>query len=243
MGAAVLGALAVLMPSVGTAALGRSGARLAKRPEWDCALLGGISILLHGWAWLLFHATDQPGRPPPIPHQIELQLFRASSVEPTLPTPAPSTKLRPLLPSVKPTMPARARPNVARKPLTPAISSPQSLSPTLLPPAPPDSSVRAAMSAQSTVPALLEAVCVACPPPIFPPRARQHGWMGKVILEVEVLPDGSIGHLKIAQTSGHLVLDEAALSAVQQWHYVPAKRGDSPVPVIRMLPIVFKFDH
>ena len=67
--------------------------------------------------------------------------------------------------------------------------------------------------------------------------------MGKVILEVEVFPDGSIGHLKIAQTSGHLVLDEAALSAVQQWHYVPAKRGDSPVAVIRMLPIVFKFDH
>jgi protein TonB len=38
-------------------------------------------------------------------------------------------------------------------------------------------------------------------------------------------------------------LDEAAVSAVEGWRFVPAKRGDTPVASTVMVPINFKLDN
>jgi len=78
------------------------------------------------------------------------------------------------------------------------------------------------------------------PPPIYPRLAREQGYEGTVLLEVQVLPSGHGGHITVLESSGHAVLDEAALKAVQQWQFRPARRGRMPVAVSVEIPITFR---
>ena len=51
--------------------------------------------------------------------------------------------------------------------------------------------------------------------PSYPHMARRMGLQGKVVLNVEVLANGSCGQINVAQSSGHTALDNNALSAVK----------------------------
>lgn len=77
------------------------------------------------------------------------------------------------------------------------------------------------------------------PRPEYPRAAREAGWEGTVILRVLVLPDGSAGNVTLHQTSGHSILDEAALSAVKNWRFIPAMDGNFPMQSAVHLPIRF----
>jgi periplasmic protein TonB len=59
---------------------------------------------------------------------------------------------------------------------------------------------------------------------------------------VEVLPDGRPGEIRLRQGSGYARLDEAALSAVRRWRFVPARRGDTPVAAWVLVPIRFSLN-
>ncbi|MDR2877911.1 MAG: energy transducer TonB [Chromatiales bacterium] len=67
------------------------------------------------------------------------------------------------------------------------------------------------------------------PKPEYPLKSRRLNEQGTVILEVYILADGTVGEVKLKDSSGYPRLDESALRAVQKWHYVPAKRGDEPI--------------
>jgi periplasmic protein TonB len=77
------------------------------------------------------------------------------------------------------------------------------------------------------------------PRPEYPRAAREAGWEGTVILRVLVLPDGSAGNVTLHQTSGHSILDEAAISAVKDWRFIPAMDGNFPMQSAVHLPIRF----
>jgi TonB family protein len=77
------------------------------------------------------------------------------------------------------------------------------------------------------------------PRPEYPRAAREAGWEGMVLLRVEVLPDGRAGFVTLHRTSGHAILDEAALSAVQRWRFIPAMDGNFPIRSVVHLPIRF----
>jgi len=77
------------------------------------------------------------------------------------------------------------------------------------------------------------------PRPAYPRAAREAGWAGTVIVQVLVLPDGTVGHITLYQTSGHAILDQAALSAVQRWRFVPAMEGHVSFESVVNLPIRF----
>lgn len=77
------------------------------------------------------------------------------------------------------------------------------------------------------------------PRPEYPRAAREAGWEGTVVLQVEVLPDGLAGTVRVYKTSGHALLDEAARRAVQDWRFVPAMDGNFPVRTVVHLPIRF----
>jgi len=77
------------------------------------------------------------------------------------------------------------------------------------------------------------------PRPEYPHTAREAGWEGTVVLQVLVLPDGTAGHVTLHKTSGHSILDEAALAAVQNWHFVPAMDGNFPVKSMVRMPVRF----
>lgn len=45
--------------------------------------------------------------------------------------------------------------------------------------------------------------------------------------------------VSVASSSGHDLLDDAAVEAVNHWHFVPAKRGGQPVDSWVNVPINF----
>lgn len=81
------------------------------------------------------------------------------------------------------------------------------------------------------------------PKPKYPSIARSRGWEGKVILQVHVSADGDAQQVSVSQSSGHDILDEAAVNAVEGWRFVPAKRGDKAVASTVNVPINFKLDN
>lgn len=64
------------------------------------------------------------------------------------------------------------------------------------------------------------------PAPPYPRIARQRGWEGTVRLEVIVGKDGIPGAVGIRESSGHGILDDAALRTVKQWKFSPARSGN-----------------
>lgn len=77
------------------------------------------------------------------------------------------------------------------------------------------------------------------PLPAYPMVARRMGLQGKVVLNVEVLESGKCGEVSVFQSSGHEVLDEAALQTVKSWSFTPARQGGHAVTRWFKVPIVF----
>ncbi|MGD8175668.1 TonB family protein [Marinimicrobium sp. ARAG 43.8] len=80
------------------------------------------------------------------------------------------------------------------------------------------------------------------PAPVYPRQARRLRQSGVVLLEVLIMPDGSIGEIRIEQSSGFERLDDAAIEAVQHWRYVPASRAGQPIPYWYLQPIEFSLN-
>lgn len=78
------------------------------------------------------------------------------------------------------------------------------------------------------------------PKPLYPREARKKGYEGEVLLRVEVLSNGRVGEIEVRRSSGHEVLDRSAISAVKQWKFVPAKKGETPVPGWVNIPVAFQ---
>lgn len=78
------------------------------------------------------------------------------------------------------------------------------------------------------------------PPPAYPRVAREHGWEGTTLLQVEVLDDGSGGKVEVLRSSGYEVLDEAAVTTVRHWKFLPARSGDTPIRSLVEIPIRFR---
>ena len=78
------------------------------------------------------------------------------------------------------------------------------------------------------------------PRPAYPAVARARNWEGVSQLRVYVLPNGAAGQVLLARSSGHDVLDDAAVAAVRNWRFVPAKRGDQAIASWVQFPIVWK---
>lgn len=77
------------------------------------------------------------------------------------------------------------------------------------------------------------------PRPAYPGLARALGEEGKVILELEVQPNGHAGNVQVLVSSGHSALDNAALAAVRRWRFIPSTRGGIPVASTVRVPVRF----
>jgi len=76
--------------------------------------------------------------------------------------------------------------------------------------------------------------------PDYPEKARQEGYEGLVVLSVEILEDGSTGKVEVETSSGYLLLDQSAISAVRTWKFTPATVYGSPIKSTIKLPIRFR---
>ncbi|WP_420548596.1 TonB family protein [Curvivirga sp.] len=64
--------------------------------------------------------------------------------------------------------------------------------------------------------------------PVYPRRARDLGQQGIVMIHAHVMPDGRPVEIKVAESSGHRLLDLSALSAVKKWEFEPVHHNGEP---------------
>jgi len=77
------------------------------------------------------------------------------------------------------------------------------------------------------------------PKPRYPRDARRRGEEGNVMLLVDVLPNGRVDEISVESSSGHRLLDDAAVKAVRRWRFEPAKKTGRPVRAQVRIPVEF----
>ena len=75
------------------------------------------------------------------------------------------------------------------------------------------------------------------PRPRYPKRARRRGYEGTVVLEVLVDGSGRVKDLRVLTSSGHQILDKAALKSVNGWLFEPGMVGDEKVDMWVRVPV------
>jgi protein TonB len=80
------------------------------------------------------------------------------------------------------------------------------------------------------------------PRPPYPMVARRMGYQGKVILNVEVLAEGACGAINVFRSSGHDVLDNAAMNTVKSWRFIPARRAGQAITKWFRVPVNFSLE-
>jgi protein TonB len=169
-------------------------------------------------------------------------------VEPPKPQPPAPPPPRPRVEPVhKPVTPKPLPPAphpVARPDSLPAPEAPLGVA-TPQPPAPPIAAPVAPAPAPAPAgPAKVElpstnADYLQNPKPAYPPISKRLGEQGKVIVRVLIGTDGTAQKAEVAESSGFDRLDQAAVTTVLKWRYVPGKRGGVPEAMWFRVPINF----
>ncbi len=137
--------------------------------------------------------------------------------KPTLPESKPETKIARLIP-VEPT----AQPAAEQEaPVEIAKIEPKVMEPASNAAAAPKIDTANTGKQTSTASTLNKAKYRKRTPPNYPRRALDLGQQGVVTLAALIEPNGRPGMLKIEQSSGHRLLDKAALAAVKKWEFEP----------------------
>ena len=95
----------------------------------------------------------------------------------------------------------------------------------------------------ATIPPSFNAAYLRNAPPRYPLLARRNGIEGTVRLKVLVTPEGRPAQVQLEQSSGSTALDGAALEAVRNWQFLPARRGQDAVESWVLVPVVFKLEN
>jgi protein TonB len=219
------------------------------------ALVSALVVALHvGLIWSLQSgpAIRPPELVVPVQalaELIETPAHKAESAPPTPPLPpakpvTPTTPAAPATPAM-PSVPAKAAPQTPAPPKaqpqaiadpTPSPNAPAgSLAPNT-PAAPTPAAAGPATPTGQSAPAAPPAPAsvqlpstnadyLQNPKPAYPPLSRRMGEQGKVIVRVLIGADGQPQKAELKQSSSFERLDQAALTTVMKWRYVPGKRG------------------
>lgn len=79
--------------------------------------------------------------------------------------------------------------------------------------------------------------------PDYPAEARRRGIQGNVLLHVDVSAAGAPVRVSVQASSGHDMLDNAALHAVEQWRFSPATQGGVAVAGAVDVPVHFHIEE
>lgn len=82
-----------------------------------------------------------------------------------------------------------------------------------------------------------------CPAPAYPRLARQRGLEGVAMLLLQVGADGRVLQAKLLESSGHALLDDAALAAARGWRLTPASADGVAVPGALRVPLRFRLQR
>ncbi len=221
-----------------SAGIRTAGSTGGLRNKGGLAALVGVAVLLHAGVIL---ALQQGGEIDPLPPKAAEPL--AIEFAPPPPPPPEPPKVQPQVAKVAP-VPAKAPPQVpvvAQAPVddgppsantvqvaTPAPPAPVAAAPAPPPPPEPVTEPRGYAGYRSN------------PAPEYPALAQDRGLQGQVILKVHVLASGKADNVAVDKSSGHKILDDAAIKAVLAWSFDPAKRGQTPIDGWVKVPLNFK---
>lgn len=77
-------------------------------------------------------------------------------------------------------------------------------------------------------------------PPEYPLEAIRRRLQGAVLLRLQITKTGEVRNVEIIRSSGHPILDRAAVNAVSSWQGKPARRWGRAVETAERLPIRFR---
>lgn len=77
-------------------------------------------------------------------------------------------------------------------------------------------------------------------PPTYPLEAVRRRLEGRVLLELHITALGAVDRVDVLRSSGHAILDRAAVRAVSRWRGTPARRWGRAVESTERLPIRFR---
>jgi beta-N-acetylhexosaminidase len=121
--------------------------------------------------------------------------------------------------------------------LTRAAVSPSPAAPG--PPAP-SAATFGAGAAKAKEPGVVPPSIVKQTRPAFSREAKQAGIAGTVVLECVVLPDGTVGDVRVIRSVDKTYgLDDQAVKAAKQWRFRPGTKDGKPVPVLVTLEMTF----
>lgn len=80
-------------------------------------------------------------------------------------------------------------------------------------------------------------------PPDYPPSARTRGQQGEALVRILVGTDGQASQVRIERSSGHSILDRAALLAVRGWRFHPARVDGIAREAWIVVPINFSLER
>jgi protein TonB len=196
------------------------------------SLLTILVLLVHVYALMWFFAPEEKFTPAQA-LQMEVSMVTISAPKPQVAPPKPVEPPKKPLP--KPI--TKKAPQIVQKspdfaPVEP-VSAPQPTPPAAAAPAP------SAPAVEHFTEANFKANYLSNPKPEYPAIAKSRGWTGKVMLRVQVSPEGTATSIEVETSSGHEMLDESAIDAVKKWKFIPAKKGETAVASAVIVPIVF----
>jgi periplasmic protein TonB len=185
------------------------------------------------------NATREPEPEPEEAVAIEQKKVAEKPKEPEKPKPKPEkpkekAKTKPKKETKKAAVP-QSKPVQTPKPAAAAPSQPNKAAPAK--PSAPKSTQEAAVS-DAPVRVTNANYAGACPIE-YPRRAERRNQQGTVMVRVLVGTDGKPIEVSLARSSGHELLDEAALAALPNCAFVPQKVGSRAVKAIVDVPVAF----
>ncbi|MBV5317855.1 MAG: energy transducer TonB [Desulfobulbaceae bacterium] len=228
-----------------------------RTPAWLLPLAGAAVVHLCLLLLLLIGFHLAPRQPQPLPEVIGVALYTVGD----LPTEASSSlpaELRAAPPPPQPVHRSTRRPRpVAPAPsvavasaevpahpsLSPQAAAPQEGESASVRPEVADGAVRGTAGAGGAGAAATVVLARPRyrenPSPPYPEPARRRQLEGTVVLEVLVSTQGQVSELLVSTSSGHRLLDEAALQAVKGWRFEPGQRGGVAMAMNILVPVRF----
>lgn len=184
---------------------------------------------------------------------VDAKPLMVSLITPVAPKPDVLPKPLPVQPKVQP-KPTQPQPLAQ---LTVPTEAPATLSVPPQPPPSPPPPVEKVVVAQAVVPQAppappappapvvppnFNADYLRNPPPAYPSLSKRQGHQGRVIFRILVNAAGAPDQVLLYASSGHDLLDNAAMAAVRRWRFVPARQGDQPLAAWVLVPVNFTLE-
>lgn len=165
---------------------------------------------------------------PPQPAPVAPAPIAAKPTPPKPATPPPPPKAKPKV-QPKPQRITPPKPQATPQPKTPPpVAKPKPVQPAVEPSLPATAPVTQQPPTDYR-PVNINAAYRSNPKPAYPSIARRRGWEGVVVLQLDLDKKGHPLRVKIADSSGHSMLDKAAQAAVKRWRFAPATRDGQAV--------------